>query len=460
MFAPDSLVTRAEFVVMLDGLLELESSASGRYGDVPKTQWYYKSVMWAKGAGLLELIAPDGGDFKPGIPITREEMAYIMAKAINLLAAKRGTTLQPSRSKDIGKVFSDYDEIDKRYSGSVATCYAYGIMSGGKSRFNPTASATRAEAVCILINMIDNGLVAAPEIVNRYEPYTSKRFYEDVRTLALAYPGILKTESYGKSVLGKDLTLVKLGNGPRKVLWVGGMHSVEVVTTNYLMKIIEEYAAAYTQKTTYGDYSANRVQSLLNEFTIYFAPMCNPDGTDIATDKGASNVKVSDRATWKGNANGVNLNRNFPFKWSLSTSAKGSNYNSYRGPSAGSEPETKALMELCRANDFEHMVSCHVQGKIIFWADKENGNVPGAKSLAESISALTGYTMLTPTTKASGGYAGGFENWFRAEFNRPGICLEFGKRNTLDAVADFDSGNVIDWQRNRNLILGVLSAIR
>jgi g-D-glutamyl-meso-diaminopimelate peptidase len=386
-------------------------------------------------------------------------MASILAKAINLLLAERGSATS-IRTKDIRKTFSDYDNISKGYAEGVAICYTYGIMGETGGAFYPKANTDRAEAVCIIISMIDNVLATITEIVDRYVPYTSKRFYQDALLLSQAYPDIVKTESYGKSVLGKELTLIKLGNGPRKVLWVGGMHSMEVITTNYLMKTIEEYAAAYTRKTAYGDYSASKVQSLLNEFTIYFAPMCNPDGTDIATANGASNVAVGNRSTWKSNANGVNLNRNFPFKWSMSTTAKGYDYNTYRGPSAGSEPETKALMSLCYANDFEHMVSCHAQGQVMFWADTANGNVPGAKKLAESISELTGYTMLSPTSKGNGGYAGGFENWFRAEMGRPGICLEFCKKATLESVPEFDSKNMIDWQRNKNLILGVLAAIR
>jgi g-D-glutamyl-meso-diaminopimelate peptidase len=416
--------------------------------------------MRAKSAGLLDLIATDGGYFHPDSPIVHQEMASILAKAIDLLAAKRGATLQLSNAKDIRKIFGDYAEIDGKYVESVAICHTYGIMGGSDGYFYPKANAVRAEAACIQIDMIDKGLAAAPEIVNRHAPYTSKRFYQDALLLSLSYPGVVQTESYGKSVLGKDLTLIKLGNGKRKVLWVGGMHSVEVITTNYLMRIIEEYAAAYTQKTAYGNYSAKQVQSLLNEFTIYFAPMCNPDGTDISTDKGASNVSVANRSTWKSNANGVNLNRNFPFKWSLSSSSRGSNYTTYRGPSAGSEPETKALMALCRAYDFEHMVSCHIQGKTMFWADTVNGNIQGAKKLAESISALTGFSMRSPTAVANGGYAGGFENWFRAETGRPGICLEFATKNTLEAIPMFDSSAMMDWQRNRNLLLGVLDAIR
>lgn len=296
-------------------------------------------------------------------------------------------------------------------------------------------------------------------IVNRYSPYTSKRVYNDLAAIAKKYPNAVSLSSIGTSTLGKDIPLVKLGHGSRKVLWVGGIHAREVVTVNYLMLTIEEYAKAYHSKTAYGNFRQNTVQRLLDTFTVYIVPMCNPDGTDIVTASGKANVKVTSRREYKSNANGVNLNRNFPFDWENSQLEVGENEETNRGPSPASEKETKALMQLCRNHKFEHLISCHAQGQIQFWADEKNGTIPGARALADTIYATNGYYPMAPTSFANGGWAGGFENWFRLEFNRPGICVEFAKDCYADAVVDFDKAYMIDWARNKNLLFEVLYSI-
>ena len=56
----------------------------------------------------------------------------------------------------------------------------------------------------------------------------------------------------------------------------------------------------------------------------------NPDGVEART---------------RGNAHGVDLNRNFPYRW-RAAEPPGSDY--YQGPEPASEPETRATMRLIR----------------------------------------------------------------------------------------------------------------
>ena len=302
----------------------------------------------------------------------------------------------------------------------------------------------------------------SPHIVDPLTPYNSERLYRDVKAIAERYPDILSVKYIGESALGNDIPLMKLGRGSRAVLWVGGMHAREVATSAWLMLVAEEYADAYTNNADYGNFSSETVRRLLDAFTVYIVPAVNPDGIEIATADGPANVKIDDRITWKNNANGVDINRNFPFDWeNAGDDAEAANKLYFKGYSAGSEPETMVLMDLCESVPFEHMVSCHMAGQTIYWRDEKNGAIPGDESLAKSIAAATGYAPQPPTASASEGWAGGFENWFRHKYDRPGICLEFARFNTAEEtnISRFYTRDMFDWQNTCILLFTVLESI-
>jgi len=230
-------------------------------------------------------------------------------------------------------------------------------------------------------------------IVNALKEYTAAQVRKDADSLASRYTNILKIENLGKTTKGNDIILLKLGKGDNKVLMVGEMHAREHITASYLMRMIEEYASAYTNNTKYGEYD---VKKILDENTIYFVPASNPDGMDIVTNNTKPNITIADYdkfwSTWKSNGNGVDLNANFPYYWDLiKIESDNPGKDLYKGPSAGSENETKALMSLCKNNNFSFMLTFHTKGRVIFWRDEGSGVVPGDESLANKISNFVGF---------------------------------------------------------------------
>ncbi|MCL1853481.1 MAG: hypothetical protein FWF88_10720 [Peptococcaceae bacterium] len=328
----------------------------------------------------------------------------------------------------------------------------------------PVAVPATAPVVSVVPAALPEVLEAIPPlgVVDPLRPYDSQRLYEDARTLARFYPEVLSLASIGQSALGNNIPLLKLGSGERHVLWVGAIHGREVMTCAFLLLIAEEYAHAYCNLAPYDAYSADKVHDLLDEFTVYFVPMANPDGVDIVTAEGPALVPIYSRETWKSNAGGVNLNRNFPFDWdSNSFDGFSNNYLSNKGLLPASEPETLALMALCEENAFEFLVSCHCSGRVLYWRDDKNGETPGDELLARTIAKLTGYAMLPSTKRALNGWAGGLENWFRDRYNRPAICLELGLFDTADAAtaAQFHTAEMANWPVNKNLVWGVLESL-
>jgi murein peptide amidase A len=117
---------------------------------------------------------------------------------------------------------------------------------------------------------------------------------------------------YGRSVQGRALAVIRVG--PRaarvRVLVVGRIHGDEVAGRAVVARLRRLRPPAGT--------------------ALWLVPTANPDG---------------EAARRRQDARGVDLNRNFPWRW-RPTGPPGSVY--YAGPHPASEPETRALQRLVR----------------------------------------------------------------------------------------------------------------
>ena len=115
----------------------------------------------------------------------------------------------------------------------------------------------------------------------------------ELQTLAASYPKLATLASAGKSVQGKDLWYLRITSGAEtgkpKLLYVSSMHGDEVTGKEMMVYLIRELLTHYG-----GD---PRVTSLVDNANIYIMPSMNPDGTALQQ---------------RFNANGVDLNRDFP----------------------------------------------------------------------------------------------------------------------------------------------------
>ena len=265
-------------------------------------------------------------------------------------------------------------------------------------------------------------------------------------TLRNEYPNSLKLFTAGYSESGKEILMFTMGNGEKKALVVGGIHAREHITTKYLLRVIEDYCFQNEKGT--GNFGNFNIKDLLSEYTLYIIPCVNPDGLEIISGRmnANKNVRITDIKEYKANLNGVDINRNFPLAWELIDNGVISPYTHFfKGYESASESETKTLMTLCEENSFEFALSIHIKGNCIFWGDTFNTNFNGLyKAFAEDIALASGFSMTEPTLKPTD-YGGGFENWFRHTYNRPGLCIELSHYTNIISpcddknYADFDS---------------------
>ncbi len=112
-----------------------------------------------------------------------------------------------------------------------------------------------------------------------------RRFKQkDVQSLVLQLPDTLfNVELEGHSVEGREIYLVKVGSGRSKVLLWSQMHGNEPTATMAMMDIFN-----YLQHDT----SPAR-NKILEDLTLYFIPMLNPDGAEIFERRNALEIDIN-----------------------------------------------------------------------------------------------------------------------------------------------------------------------
>lgn len=143
-FQPDRAVTRAEFTVMLAKALKLREGGETTFRDedaIPA--WARQHVASAVASGILSGYAD--GTFRPQHGLIRAEMAVMAA---------RSAALPPSIEAETR--FADNASIPAWSKPYAAAAYEAGLIQGkGGNRFAPMVSLTRAEAVVVLLRIID-----------------------------------------------------------------------------------------------------------------------------------------------------------------------------------------------------------------------------------------------------------------------------------------------------------------
>ncbi len=142
-FRPGAALTRAQFVKLLvlatGGVPATGGTSSFR--DVSPSDWFAPYVAAAVQSGMVQ--GTTATTFSPGQPLTREEMATLLARALNLA---------PSTS---GPSFSDRGSIAGWAAASVPAVAQAGYMQGfPDGGFHPLAPTTRAKAAKVIALLI------------------------------------------------------------------------------------------------------------------------------------------------------------------------------------------------------------------------------------------------------------------------------------------------------------------
>ena len=151
-FEPTLQVTREEFVKMLAGVAgaNVTGYTSSRFPDVPMSRWSASYIAWAADRGITT--GTDGGRFAPTMKITREEMATMIYRYVQI----SGKTL-PAKNAPV--TFADADQISSWAQTAVSVMQQAGIIDGnvtnGRYTFDPQVPASREECAKMLSILYD-----------------------------------------------------------------------------------------------------------------------------------------------------------------------------------------------------------------------------------------------------------------------------------------------------------------
>ena len=193
-------------------------------------------------------------------------------------------------------------------------------------------------------------------------------------------PAVVEKRVIGHSVQGRPITAWRLGEpGRQRVVLVSSMHGDEHATAQLLHALRD---------------GRRHVRGI----DLWVVPSYNPDGIARGT---------------RANARGVDLNRNYPHRW---TDLDG-RYESGRRPA--SEPETRAMMAFLTEVDPRRVISFH---QPLDGVDTDTKDAGFARRLARR--------LRLPTTRLDcGGLCHGtMTMWFNATFRGSALTVEYGAR--------------------------------
>ncbi len=258
----------------------------------------------------------------------------------------------------------------------------------------------------------------------------------------------LEITQLGRSILGKNIPMISLGKGEKALIYIGGHHGMEWITSALLIKFINEFCEEYSNGTHIFDISS---RVIFETRKLYIVPMLNPDGIEYSI-HGVSPKNIirerlirmnrgsNDFTSWQANARGVDLNHNYAsgFKEYKIIEQQSGVYmgapSKFSGEYSESEPETKALCNFVRFARPALALTLHTQGEEIYYTSGEN-TARESLPIVKTLSRLTGYKISLPSGTAK---YGGFTDWFIEEFNKPSFTLECGRGKNPLPFSDFD----------------------
>jgi hypothetical protein len=183
-----------------------------------------------------------------------------------------------------------------------------------------------------------------------------------VDSLRLLYPAVISEKwSIGTTHEGRDLWAFRVSDNPdvdenEPEILIDAMHHAREIMSSEFTIMFAEYLAQ-----NYG--TDPEITWLLDNRELYIVPVVNPDGSvynETNNPAGGGMWRKNRRDNGDGTS-GVDPNRNYPYQWGYDDTGSSpfTDDITYRGPSAGSEPEIQAMMNFVNSREFRTHDTIH-----------------------------------------------------------------------------------------------------
>lgn len=254
-------------------------------------------------------------------------------------------------------------------------------------------------------------------------------------SMQLLYPQLIsKREPIDntKTWQGRSLYWLRISNKPNvdqdkpEVFYNALHHAREPVSLSqliyYMWYILDNYN------------TDPEVKGIVDNMEMYFVPCINPDSYvyNQTSNPSGGGMQRKNMRTNSDGSKGVDINRNYDQFWGYDNqgSSNSTSADSYRGPSAGSEPETKMIKNFCIAHHFKFAISCHAYGNYLIHSWGYKASTPAAdngifSNYGKFMTEENKYLVGTPS--ATVGYTGNgaSSDWFYGEVTQKNKIFEY-----------------------------------
>ncbi|HKP35424.1 MAG TPA: M14 family metallopeptidase, partial [Pyrinomonadaceae bacterium] len=234
--------------------------------------------------------------------------------------------------------------------------------------------------------------------------HTPVQMDNELTNLATTHSSIAQIFTIGNSVEGRPIRGIKITNNV--AIDDANKGDVVFIATQHAREWIAAEMALYLAEYLVTHYSTDpALQACMNNLQIWIIPVANPDGYVYSASAPRRRLWRKNRRNNGDGTFGVDINRNFSYQWGLdSGSSPISSDDTYRGPSAFSEPEASHFRDFVQARHNPRLlVSYHSAAEVILRSWRyTNAAAPGESTLAfvqqdmiNRIAAVHGHTYGT-----------------------------------------------------------------